>query len=263
MSLQQSLDAVPVAGILVTFVIVGALFAEGGYRLGRRWQERTLDEKEGPTGMIVGSLLALLGFLLAITMGMASDRFDARRSLVLTEANSIGTTYLRAGYLAEPAASDVRGLLREYLPLRIAPTNAPVSPEALSRAAEIHAKIWSIAEDLARKSPDSVVLAIFIESLNQMIDLHETRITAGVYSRVPVTVIILLITGTIVTLVMVGYNAGLTRRRSPVTAAALIIVVGAVITLVIDIDRPRDGFLTVSQQPLIDLQQQIGATGKP
>jgi hypothetical protein len=39
----------------------------------------------------------------------------------------------------------------------------------------------------------------------------------------------------------------------------LIVMLGAVITLVVDLDRPRDGFLTVSQQPLIDLQEQIGA----
>ncbi len=66
--------------------------------------------------MIVGSLLALMGFLLAITMGMASDRFDTRRGLVLAEANSVGTTYLRAGYLPEPASSEIRDLLREYVP---------------------------------------------------------------------------------------------------------------------------------------------------
>jgi hypothetical protein len=28
---------------------------------------------------------------------------------------------------------------------------------------------------------------------------------------------------------------------------------------VVDLDRPRDGFLQVSQQPLVDLQEQIGA----
>ena len=55
--------------------------------------------------MLVGSILALLAFLLAVTMGMAADRFDARRALVLAEANAIGTTYLRAGYLPEPASS--------------------------------------------------------------------------------------------------------------------------------------------------------------
>ena len=58
---------------------------------------------------------------------------------------------------------------------------------------------------------------------------------------------------------MVGYSAGLTRRRSVITATVLVVVLAAVLTLVVDLDRPREGFLQVSQQPLIDLQEQIGA----
>ena len=70
---------------------------------------------------------------------------------------------------------------------------------------------------------------------------------------------LLLILGAVLTLGMVGYSAGLTRRRSVVTAVALVIVLGAVITLIVDLDRPREGFLQVNQQPLLDLQEQIGA----
>src|SRR4051794_10892469 len=65
--------------------------------------------------------------------------------------------------------------------------------------------------------------------------------------------------GSMLTLAMVGYTAGLIRRRSLVTAVVLIVVLGAVITLIIDLDRPRDGFLVVSQQPLIDTQNQMDA----
>ena len=103
------------------------------------------------------------------------------------------------------------------------------------------------------------MLAIYIESLNDMIDLGETRLTAIVYARVPETVIWLLFLGAALTLGMVGYHAGLHRHRSLVSAVVLVIVLGAVITLVVDLDRPRHGFLQVSQQPLIDVQRQIGA----
>ncbi len=82
--------------------------------------------------------------------------------------------------------------------------------------------------------------------------------TAIVYARVPETVLLLLIVGSALTLGMVGYSAGLTRRRSLLTAVVLVVVLGAVITVVVDLDRPRDGFLQVSQQPLVDLQEQIG-----
>lgn len=259
MSFQQLLDSLPIGGVFVAFAIFALIVTELGYRHGHWWQERTQDEKQGPTGMIVGSLLALMAFLLAIAMGMASDRFDTRRGLVLAEANSIGTTYLRAGYLPEPASSEIRALLREYVPLRIATNDLTDVRVRLARSADLQGKLWSIAEALARATPESDVLALFIDSLNETIDLNETRVTAGIYARVPETILLLLFCGSMLTLAMVGYTAGLTQRRSPLTAIVLIALLGAVITLVVDLDRPRDGLLKVNQQPLIDLQEQVGA----
>ena len=90
-----------------------------------------------------------------------------------------------------------------------------------------------------------------------MIAIHEQRVTAGVYARVPATILWVLVLGSALSLGMVGYSAGITKRRSPVTAIALVIALGAVLTLTVDLDRPRDGFIQVSQQPLIDLQRQI------
>jgi hypothetical protein len=258
--MQYFLDSLPIGVVFALYGIVAAIMSESGYRLGHWWQERTPDEREGPTNMIVGSLLALMAFLLAISMGMASDRFDTRRGLVLAEANSIGTTYLRAGYLPEPASSEIRALLSEYIPLRIIDGSDLADVQArMGKSVELHARLWSIAEELARAAPESDVLALFIDSLNETIDLHETRVVAGIYARVPETILLLLLCGSILTVGMMGYSAGLTRRRSPVTSFVMIAVLGAVITLVVDLDRPRDGFLKVNQKPLIELQEQVGA----
>jgi hypothetical protein len=213
-------------------------------------------EQEGPTGMLVGSILALLAFLLAVTMGMASDRFDARRAIVLAEANAIGTTYLRAGYIPEPASSQVRELLREYVPIRIGLTDATNIESEIDQSAAILAQLWTVTEGVAREH-GSDVIALFVESVNETIDLHESRVTARLYSRVPETVLLLLVGGAALSLGMVGYSAGLTKRRSLLSAFVLVLTLGAVITIVIDLDRPREGFIQVSQQPLIDLQHQI------
>jgi hypothetical protein len=255
---MQLLDPFPIVAVFVIIATITLAAFEGGYHLGRWWQKRTPDEKEGPTAMLVGSLLALMAFLLAVTMGMASDRFDTRRRLVLEEANAIGTTYLRAGYLPQPAADRTRELLREYAPLRVTTADQDQLQANLARSTQLQDELWAIAEELARTTPDSQVLAIYIESLNDMIDLQETRVTAIVYARVPDTVVLLLIVGAALTLGMVGFSAGLSGRRGLVGATVLVLVLSAVITLVIDLDRPREGFLQVSQQPLIDLQQQIG-----
>jgi hypothetical protein len=257
---RQALDAYPLLGILIGFAIAALLAYEVGFRLGRWWQNRTPDTKEeGPAGVIVGSLLALMAFLLAITMGMASDRYDTRRGLVLAEANSIGTTYLRAGFLPSPEAETTRELLREYVPLRVVTAETSATVEArLERSEEIHDELWTILEGVASTAGSSDLLATYVESLNETIDLNTSRVTAGLYARVPETVVLLLLSGTLLALGMVGYSAGLVGKRSAFSAVVLAIALGAVLMLVVDMDRAQDGFLQTGQQPLIDLQQDLG-----
>ena len=253
---SQLLDSLPILAVFGVFALISMLCYEAGFRLGRWWQDREPGEQEGPTGMLVGSILALLAFLLAVTMGMASDRFDARRAVVLQEANAIGTTYLRAGYLPEPASSEIRQLLREYVPLRIRVSNDNLQ-EDIARSIAIHGELWTIAEGVASTTDQGDLVSLFLDSLNEVIEVHEARVTVG-FSRVPQTVLLLLVGGSALSLGMVGYSAGLTRRRSLLSAVVLVIALGAVIAIVVDLDRPRDGFIEVSQQPLIDLQQRIG-----
>src|SRR4051794_11822881 len=97
----QPLDALPIWAVYVLTVLIAVLMAEVGYRLGSWWHKRSeKDEpnKEGVVGALVGATLAMLAFLIVFVNGFAAERFDARRHLVLEEANAIGTTYLRAGF---------------------------------------------------------------------------------------------------------------------------------------------------------------------
>ena len=148
-------------------------------------------------------------------------------------------------------------MLREYVPLRIATANADDLAANIAQSVKIQADLWTITEHMARDNGSDVV-ALFVASVNDVIDLHESRVTAGIYARVPETVVLLLVGGAALSLGMVGYSAGLTKRRSPLSAVVLVLALGAVLMIVIDLDRPREGFIQVNQQPLIDLQQQIG-----
>jgi hypothetical protein len=255
---QQLLDPISVPAVFVVLVLLLFVAFEVGFWIGRWWQVRTPEETEGPTGTLVGGLLALMAFLLAITMSMASDRFDTRRGLVIEEANDIGTTYLRAGYLPAPAADQSRALLREYVPLRINTDDRQQLAANFARSQQIHDELWAIAQQLAIDNPDSDLISLYVESLNETIDIHETRATALIYARVPETVLILLIIGSALTLGIVGYSAGLTKRRGVLSAVVLVVFLAAVLTLVVDLDRPTNGFIQVGQQPMIDLMEQVG-----
>jgi hypothetical protein len=127
-----------------------------------------------------------------------------------------------------------------------------------ARANEINNELWVIAEDLAREAPESDVLALYIDSLNETIDMNSSRVTVGLYARVPESVLILLFVGAALALGVMGFNSGLTGRRSPLTAIVMICVLGAVLTLIIDIDHGQAGTVKVGQQPIIDLAEQLG-----
>ena len=256
---MQLLDAYPIWVVAVAFAIITLACYEGGFRLGRWWQARMPGEQEGPTGVLVGAILALMAFLLAVTMGMAADRFDARRGLVVAEANAIGKAYLEADYLPQPSADQLKELLREYLPLRIAHSSDRAEVQAnFLQSQELHTEMWAIVSEAARSGYLSDLMSSLGDSVSEIRGLHETRTVARDYARVPETVLWLLLVGSALSLGMVGYGAGLTGKRSVLSAVAMVVVLGAVLTLVIDLDRPQEGFLTVSQQALLDVQEWIG-----
>jgi hypothetical protein len=214
-------------------------------------------EQEGPTDMLVGSLLALMAFLLAVTMGMASDRFDARRGTVLAEANAIGTAYLQADYLTDPQAEEMKELLREYLPLRIADDPSQVQANIRSSMA-LHAEMWAIQAEVARSGHSPDLMSSLGDSLSELVALNETRIVSGLYARVPETVLLLLLVGSALSLGMVGYSAGLSKRRNVLSALVMVVALGVVLAIVIDLDRPQEGLINVSQQALLDVQKWVG-----
>jgi hypothetical protein len=259
----QLLDPISIPVAFLLFVLITLICYEVGFRVGRWWQDRMPGEQEGPADMLVGSLLALMAFLLAITMGMASDRFDTRRGLVLQEANAIGATYLKADYLPASDAEAMKELLRQYLPLRIASDDLAQVAANLRRSKELHAEMWAIAARVARSGHSPDLVSSFGDSLTDLVSVAQTRVTSALYARVPETVIWILLIGSALSLGMVGYSAGLKGRRSMLGAVILVVALGVVLMLVIDLDRPQEGLLTVSQRPLTDVQGWIGTPSSP
>lgn len=253
------LDSVPIVGVFLLFALITLACYEAGFRIGRWWQNRMPGEQEGPTDMLVGSLLALMAFMLAVTMGMAADRFDARRGNVLAEANAIGAAYLQADYLPDPEAGQMKELIREYLPVRVVTTSDTSVVQANAvRSQELIGEMWAIHAAVARSGHSPDLMSTLGGSLTELVAVGETRVVAGLYARVPETILLLLLIGSALSLGMVGYNAGLAGKRSILSAIVMVVALGVVLTLVVDLDRPQDGLIKVSQQALLDVQRWIG-----
>jgi len=241
----------------ITAAIV-LLSSEAGWRLGDYKRRRPQHEREAPVGAVVGAMLGLLAFLLAFTFGMAASRYDTRKQLVLQEANAIGTAYLRAEILPEPERSESRNLLREYAALRMKGVTSLMTPEVMAQSGALHDRLWAQAVAVAEKDVDPQLRALFVQSINEVIDLDETRLTAG-RNRIPDIIWLSLYSVTILTMAALGYEFGLKAERSWPVTLLLTLALMAVLGLIADLDRPQAGFLRASQQALIDLVDKIGA----
>lgn len=253
------MDVLPIWAIYALTVIFALVAIEIGHWLGKAWQRRYPDEKESSVGALAGATLGLLAFLLAFTTGLAASRFDTRRQLVVSEANAIGTTNLRAGYLDEPHRQEIRDLLRQYVDDRLAVVDAQSLAALAVKSEAIHADLWTHAETLARENPTSPMVALFISSLNETIDLHTVRYVAATNARLPAVFWIALYAVTFLAMLLVGMQASYGPRQNLIALVVLALVFGAVILLIADLSNSQEGALNVSQQAMIDLQRQLHA----
>jgi hypothetical protein len=250
-------DFLPIWGVFLTTVAVVLLSIEGGYRLGTYRRRRSEQEDRPPVGEMVAATLALLAFLLAFTFGLAASRFDVRRGLVVEEANAIGTTYLRAALLPEPHRSEARTLLREYVDVRLEAVEPGKLGRSIARSQELHAQLWDHATAAGRENPTSIVVGLFIGSLNEVIDLHTKRLALGAGNRIPWTIWTALYFLAIVGTAVMGYHTGLAGSGRSLAILALVLAFSAVLTLIADLDRPQEGLLRVSQQAMNDLRETL------
>jgi hypothetical protein len=246
-------QAIPLWGIFIFTFFIALLSFEGGVLLGKKHRPVSAQEDRSPIGSIVSATLALLAFLLAFTFNLSTSKFDNRRELVIEEANAIGTTYLRAGYLAEPYQTEIRSLLREYVATRLAALQPGRLEQAIKRSDELQDKIWLNAIAVAEKNPNSIVTGLFIQSLNELIDLHAKRVNVVLYVRIPMLIWGALYFILILALGSLGYQVGISHARYMGITFLLILTFSSVILLIVDLDRPQEGFIQVSQQSLMDL----------
>jgi hypothetical protein len=254
--IQTPLDPIPIWAMLAATIVFVLIAIEGGYRLGKAMLRRPDHEQPTSLGTIIGAVLALLAFMLAFTFGMAANRFETRRLLVLDEANAIGTTWLRAGMLPEPHGAEARTLLQEYTEVRIQGVRSGNMKEAIAQSEAIQKKLWSQAEAAGIKNP-SPITGLFIQSLNDVIDLHAKRLNAVFQARVPIVVWAVLFFITFLSMFAMGYQFGLSGKRSLVEILVLVLIYSVVMWLIVDLDRPGEGLLRVSQQAMVDARNSM------
>ena len=259
------LEQIPLWGVFCLTVALVLCAIGFGVLLGKRRLRQADHESESSLGTVIGAVMGLLAFMLAFTFSISAERFQTRRELLLQEVNTIYTTYLRAELLREPHRSEVQELLREYVAVRVnlarkisQQTSQQVQEtlnDGILQSEEINKQLWTYASALAAADRSSEIDALFISSLNDMIELHNSRATIIGY-RIHGPVWLILYCITVLTMLTVGYQEGIAGKGSLKMALVLAFTFSAVIFLIADLDRIT-GTLRVNQQPLLQLQHKI------
>ena len=264
------MDLAPVPGL----IRLAALFLIGLFlgmlvmlELGRlvrvRRRQRGEDSETFGLGVVDAGVFGLLGLLVAFTFSGAATRFDARRHLVIEEANDIGTAYLRLDLLPAEARSQLQDLFRQYLDARLATYQNVVDVEATraagAKVSDLQRQIWVRAVQACRQVPTTDAAILLLPALNAMFDITTTR-TAVTQIHPPTIIFALLVIVALLCSLLAGYGmAGTGGARDWVHIVGFAIVLTVTVYVIVDLEYPRLGFIRVDSfdQLLVSLRTSL------
>ena len=248
---------------LIALVMIALLLAacEIGYRLGLARQGAP-DSLRTLISGIGGAMLGLLGLLLGFALSMAISRWDTRHDIIIKEANAIGTLSLRAGLLGDPLRDQLREALRAYTDARIALGGSRDTPDVLraaqKKSEDINAKIWSDVERANIPSTTNATLSSLISAANELIDIHELRL-ASLQNHLPSALFYLLLALATVSVSFLAWSFGAASHRGRAPMILLALLMGAVLLLIMDVNRPQRGIIEVGVASLERAEKSVSA----
>jgi hypothetical protein len=239
---------------------LGALFAAGAFlgmvlmvELGRRYRRRraTRDGSDGGgagLGVVEGAVFALMGLLVAFTFSGAAGRLDARRQLIVKEANDIATAYLRLDLLPPAPRAALREKLREYLDTRLVAYRASgdlaLAFAKLAEAQALQGPIWTGAIEGCEQRAGAPCATLLLPALNAVFDTAATR-TASIRMHPPAAIFGLLGMVAMACALLAGFSMGAQTSRSWLHVVGFAAIVALTIYVTIDLEYPRLGLIRV------------------
>jgi hypothetical protein len=257
--LRALLVSTPLWAIMLVTITLLLLAIELGFRTGGYRKDKRNKEGNSQVISLTGAHLGLLAFILAFSFSMSAGHFGKRKELVLEEVNAIETAHLRAELVGEPHRTQIKTLLADYTVARAASQNADATTIArfISDSEAIQANIWTVVEQLSQKDKVTVMDSLLVQAINEVLDLHNDRIYAGLNSRIPINIWAALYVILILSMTGMGFSMGLSGNRSPVSSMSLALSFSMVMFVIADLDRPTSGLVQTDQSLMIKLSKQL------
>lgn len=235
-----TLFLVNVAGMLLCIEI--------GYRISTRSGANHAKTQHSQVRAIMGASLGLTAFMLAFTFATAQSHYEKRVQLMLEETRLANDAFLDAQFMPEPDRSRAREMIMSYMRDRV--RMADLGKEGrfeelfslVKQAEDTHQQLWQLAVNLTEQrtanSGSYNERDPFAQAVVGLMDVQTARIEASLVNRISYVIwITLYLTGAFSMLIM-GYQAGLVGRRSPVATVTLAVSFVTVMVLITDLDRP-------------------------
>lgn len=249
-------DGVPIWALFIGVLLVVLLFIEVGYRMKRRF-DRSRTENEALVSVITGAGLGLLGFVLAFIFSIVYVRYETRKELVRQEAAAIRRVWLRSNFMEQPDRAFTVDLLRKYLDIRLQAAQANTSVEidtAIAQSEVIQRQLWEQGIAKAKGNSLSGMSVPYLQSLNDLIDMHNQRLAIGALDRIPTGVWIVLTIMLLLSMTTIGYFSGMKGANRSLISIILAFSFSLLFVLISALDDPLHGLFVASQQPLMHVQ---------
>lgn len=229
-----------------------------GAFLGRRVSHLSSSLSE-PFGVLQAALLGVVGLILAFGLSLSLSRYEDRRAAIVTEANAIGTSYLRAQTLPEPIRSRSLRLLVRYTgsAIRISqyPPDSAEESAVIADEDRLQRRLWALAGRSLGSAPTASAPRLYVQTLNETIDAQTARI-AALNNQVPDAVLLLEVLGACLALgLLSAYLALVGRGLAGVLLASVLVAFLLFVTS--ELDRPTHGPIEIPDAVLTDLYESM------
>ena len=237
--------------LMMLFIFLGTLTG--------KWKNKGQDEEanKGNSAM-VSALFGLFSFVLAFSFGMSESRYDGRRSHIVEEANSIGSSILCTSLYPAEEQKSFRADFRNYLEARINYFQASVEEGQIEEGEKQAQLLWDRASRLSKDATLLVASQQMLPALAHMADRRSISNTSEL-SVVPDLIVYMLFLISIIASFYAGYISAGKGKLNRMLAFGFCAITTLVIYITLDLDRPRRGLLQmdVPKQNIYELRSLV------
>ena len=113
---------------------------------------------------------------------------------------------------------------------------------SVAASQQLQQRIWQVISEQSRINTQPGNISTMVPAVSEMIDAG-AAIEAAYSNTVPPIVLVLLFGAIIFTGLLVGHSFGRAGRRHVLTAAVFALLVTLVVSVILDLDRPRRGVI--------------------